>query len=168
MRYTARLALALGFVGAVALAGTAVGQVGDAPDAGEPTRGPALRQDDARPKRGDDARAKRQRHPGMRGGRLVHGELTVVRGDGFATVILDQGRVTAVDADARRLTIERRDGESVSVTATDRTRIRRNREQATFADIQVGDVARIVRVDTGEQTVVRAIKVRPAPDDRGA
>jgi uncharacterized protein DUF5666 len=67
------------------------------------------------------AKAGRQR-PGMAGmKRAIHGELLVGGPQrGYRTVVFDRGRITAISADA--ITLERPDGESVTVKLTEETK----------------------------------------------
>lgn len=120
------------------------------------------------------ADAGRRRCGAHRGGRFgplgdaIHGELVVPEppeegeegdeGDAegartFETVVLDAGEVTAVDDDS--LTLERPDGESVTVRITDDTKMREAPEE--------GDHVRVIADDDGN---ARAILARPERADR--
>ena len=70
--------------------------------------------------------------------------------------------MTAVDANARTLTIKRADGQSVSFTATDATRVRKDGQKAAFSDIAKGDLVQVIQIDRGDGFVVALIR------DRGA
>lgn len=143
MRYTARLAIALGSLGAVAFAGTAVAQ------SDRPTEDKAA--DPTRP-------AHKRAQGGGFGKRVVTGEFKVKTRDGFATVRVDHGTVKSVEGNT--LALERADGQTVTVTATDDTRIRKNGEQARLADIEAGDLVRVMRRDDGDGLVLRGIHAR--------
>lgn len=149
-----RLAMALGFLGATVMA---VAAFGHPRGSGEEAQGLGRsRSDESRPEWGRDrGRAHRR---GFR--HLVHGKMKIQTADGFAMVLTDLGEVTAVDPETLTLTIVRADDESVTVTANDETKIGKDRERATFQDIEVGDHARIVQVDEGEGYSVRLILVR--------
>jgi hypothetical protein len=131
-----RMALAAGFVGAVAVAATAFGQTGGA------TPSPS----------------DHPNRPGHKMGRrnLVHSESKVQVDGGFALVIVDRGEVTAVSG--RTVTIKRADGESVSATAGDDTKVRRNGEDAQVSTLKAGDRGEIVQVERDGARTVRAIR----------
>ena len=142
MKWYWKTAIALGFVGVVAMGAAAFGQSGSSSPA------PA-------------ASTSAQARPG-RLGRIVHGELTLNTRRGLVNAKIDGGTVTAVDAKALTLTIKRADGQSVSFTATDKTRVRKNREKASFDDINVGDRVQVLQIDRGNGFVVVAIRDRSA------
>jgi len=147
MKWYWKTAIALGFVGVVAMGAAAFGQSGSS--------SPALA-----------ASASAQAHGmsrlGRLGNRIVHGDLTLNTRKGLVSAKIDGGTVTAVDANAHTLTIKRADGQSVSFTATDATRVRKDRAKATFADIKVGDQVQVIQLDRGNGFVVALIR------DRGA
>lgn len=132
MRTGFKTVLALAFVGVVAMAAAAFGQTGDP---------------SATPSPGD--KPERARH------RVVHSETKVQKGEGFVTVIRDAGEITAVSGNT--VTIKRADDETVTVTATDATKVRRNGEQAAAGDLKTGDRAHIVQVVENGTTTVKAI-----------
>lgn len=140
MSTTMRTAAALGFVSAVALAGAAFGQTGT-PD--PPSDPPAAEEGD-----GERPFAHRGHRPFFGGPGLVGGEFKLERDDGFMVVLVDAGTITAVDGND--VTIERADGETLTVTATDETKIARDRERAEVGDLQVGDRAHVLRRDAGD------------------
>lgn len=155
MRWYWKLAIALGFVGTAAMAAAAFGQTGS-PSPTSPPSAQAQEQQGRVP-------------PALRrlGNRVVHGELKLRTQDGFATVVIDTGTVTAVDQSAQTLTIKRADGQSVTVTAIDKTRVRKDGEKASFADIKTGDLAQVIRVDRGSGLVVVLIRDRSAGSTSG-
>jgi hypothetical protein len=72
-----------------------------------------------------------------------------------------------VDEGAKTVTLKRADGETVTVTADDQTRIREGRQAAELSDVDVGDTVRTVQIREGDTTRLRAIHVR-VPHDGGA
>ena len=152
MRWYSKTALALGFVGAVAVGAAAFGQTGsNSPTPSSSGSVEQSHQQGARPGR-----------LGRFGKRVVHGELKIKTQNGFATVVIDSGTVSSVDQGAKSLTLKRSDGETVSVTATDDTRVRKDGSKASFGDISVGDLVQVIRIDRGDGLVVRLIRVRSA------
>lgn len=139
MRYATRVTLALGFVGAVAVAGVAFGQDGpDGRDGGVHEMG-AL----------GIFPGPHHRGPMLFG--TVYGERKVATDDGFATHRVDSGEITAVDGST--VTITRADDEVVTVAADDDTAVSRNREDADVSDLEVGDHALVVRVDDAVKAI---------------
>lgn len=145
MRY--RMVVAVGFVGAVATAAAAFAQTASPQ--------PTPSNDGAQGKKG----AKFRQHDPRR---LVHSESKVQAPDkSFVTVIVDHGEVTGVSGNT--VTIKRLDGESVSVTATDTTKIRRNGEDAAIGTLVAGDRAHISQIVKADGTrTVGAIRVHSA------
>jgi len=140
MKTGLKTAIALAFVGVVAMAAAAFGQSGD--PSGSPSPG-------------DAPRARADKPAGLRH-RAIHSETKVQTADGFATVIADFGEVTSVSGNT--VTIKRVDDETVTVTATGDTKVMRNGEQASVSDIKAGDRAHIVQVVEDGATTVRAIR----------
>ncbi|GAC1426457.1 MAG: hypothetical protein NVSMB57_17310 [Actinomycetota bacterium] len=98
-----------------------------------------------------------QHERGDRMGRLVHSETKVQTPDGTFTVLTaDAGTATAINGST--VTIKRLDDQSVSATATDATKVRRNGKEAKVSDIKAGDMVFILRAETNGTTTVRAIK----------
>lgn len=166
MRTRTRLALAAGFVGAVATAATAFGQVGEGED--QTGGGPPRRPRSEGSERGREARrcGRVGRGTAGRGGRVVHGELKVRAEEGFALVVIDVGSVTAVDHARKTLTVRRSDGQSVTATAGERTRVCKDGRPAAFDAIKVGDLARVVQVTRGGETVLRAVRAHSPEAER--
>lgn len=150
MRGTMRMALALALLSVAVTAAAAFGQSGGGGRSGGEGRG-------ERP-------FHREKHGGRFGPHLlhraVHAELKVQTDEGFATVILDQGTVTEVDAASRTLSLKRADDERVTVTASEDTRIAKNHHRASLGDIRVGDLVRVIREKKGDGLVVRSIAAR--------
>lgn len=154
MKWYGKTAIALGFVGVVAMGAAAFGQ--------SDTSSPA-------PAASSTAQAQARPRIGKLGNRIVHGDLTLNTRKGLVNARVDGGKVTAVDASAHTLTIKRADGQSVSFTATDATRVRKNGEKATFADIKVGDLVQVIQLDRGNGFKVALIRDRSAAaGDAGA
>jgi hypothetical protein len=150
MRWYWKATIALAFVGTVAMAAAAFGQTGSSsptPSASAPAQQPG---------------ANKLGRLGKLGNRVVHGDLKIKTPNGFANVKVDSGTVTAVDAKTFAITISRPDGQTVSVTATDKTRVRKQAQKAAFGDIVKGDVVQIIQIDRGDGFIVALIR------DRGA
>lgn len=155
-----RLMLALAFIGAVAFAAAAWGD-----HAAGPKEGPSLRGEE---KKDDERRGERRHRRGHVGRRMVHGEFKVqTRDGGFATVVIDTGEVTAVDAEDHTLTLRRADGETVTVTADEDTKIGKDRHRAHLGDIEAGDRVRVVQADEGEGFHVRRIMAHSPEAETG-
>lgn len=71
--------------------------------------------------------------------RGIHGEILVKDGDGYSTVIFDRGRVTS--ASSGSITLERPDGQSVTVSTDDATVYR---GISGFDEVRTGDPALVV------------------------
>ncbi len=145
MKWYWKTAIALGFVGVVAMGAAAFGQSGSSSPA---------------PAASGSAQAQAGPRLGRLANRIVHGDLTLNTRKGLVVAKIDGGTVTAVDANAHTLTIKRADGQSVSFTATDATRVRKDREKATFGDIRVGDLVQVIQLDRGDGFVVALIRDR--------
>ena len=147
MKWYWKTTIALALVGTIAMAAAAFGQS----DSGSPT-----------PTATTSAQAQARPRLGRLGNRIVHGDLTLNTRKGIVTAKIDGGTVAAVDANARTLTIKRADGQSVSFTATDATRVRKDGQKAAFSDIAKGDLVQVIQIDRGDGFVVALIR------DRGA
>ena len=165
-----KLAFAGAFVGIVVTAATAFGQTGSSsPDSSSsPTEGPRARKRAAMAeKRGDRCRTPRARM--VR--RVVHSETKLKTPNGFATVALDAGEITAIDHADKTITVKRLDGQSVSATATDDTRVCRDGASVAFDALKKGDWARLVAVRSEKFTGLRkigAVTPTAAEDDQPA
>ena len=155
MRTRTKFTLASSFVGVVAMAAAAFGQAG-APSGTDEKKAP----EGDRP-----AAAARDRdrcgpeHAGRRAGRLVHSESKVGFEEGFALITIDHGTVTAVDHSAKKITIKRSDGETVTATAVEETNICKDGKKASFDAIKVGDLARLVAARSERFTGLRRIGI---------
>lgn len=147
MKWYWKLTMALAFVGTIAMAAAAFAQ--SDPSSPTPTA-PASAQAQARPRLG------------RLGNRIVHGDLTLNTRKGLVNAKVDGGTVTAIDAKALTLTLKRADGQSVSFTATDATRVRKNGAKSAFADIAKGDLVQVIQIDRGNGFVVALIRDRSA------
>lgn len=95
------------------------------------------------------------------GARIVHAEWIVDRGDaGLVTRQLDRGTVASTAGTS--LTIGEAGRRSVTITATDATRVLRNRTKAALKDLQVGDTVVVLSTVAGGRTTANVIVV-PAP-----
>jgi hypothetical protein len=155
MRTRTKLTLASSFVGVVAMAAAAFGQAG--PGGGS--------EEDKAPK-GDRPAASAKDRDGCRpqsakgrAGRLVHSEAKVQLREGFGLVTIDTGKVTAVDHSAKKITIKRADGETVTATAVDETNICKDGKKASFDAIKVGDFARLMSIRSERFSGLRRIGV---------
>jgi hypothetical protein len=150
-----KIALAGTFVGLVAMSAAAFGQTGSGSDPSSGSSSGA--RDRQRPRAAAEGRAARQcsRLDGRRAGRLVHSEAKVKAPAGFANITADQGTITALDG--KKVTIKRLDGESVSATATDQTKICKDGEVVSFNALKTGDHARLLQVRSERFTGLRRI-----------
>ena len=142
MKWYWKLTIALGFVGMVAMGAAAF--AGSDPSSPAPAA----------------SAGAHTRKAGRLGSRIVHGDLTLNTRKGLVTAKVDGGTVTVVDASAKTLTIKRADGQSVSFTATDATRVRKDGEKASFSNIKVGDHVLVIQLDRGNGFKVAAIRDR--------
>lgn len=94
-------------------------------------------------------------HRGKRGG--LHGPRGAIRSEAvvpgseegtFRTIRTDRGTLAAVED--RTLVIDEADGETVRVPIADDTRIRRDGEEASFEDLEVGDHVIVLRAREGD------------------
>ena len=150
-----KVALAGTFVGVVSMAAAAFGQTGSGSGSGtdESSERPRERRAAAAQRRDGD----RCGSPGRRAGRLVHSETKIKVQQGFAVVTIDQGEITAIDHGAKKITIKRLDGQSVSRTATGETKVCKNGDPGSFDSLKVGDRARLVYVRSERFTGLRKI-----------
>ena len=152
-----KVALAGTFVGLVAMSAAAFGQSGS--DSGSATLAPRTKRTAPAERRAAAAdRRANGRCPtldGRRARRLVHSDSKVKAPAGFANLTVDQGTITALDGN--KVTIKRLDGESVSATATDETRVCKDGKVATFDALKKGDHARLVQVRSERFTGLRRI-----------
>ncbi|MFY9589035.1 MAG: hypothetical protein WAT66_16455 [Actinomycetota bacterium] len=151
-----KLALAGAFVGVVVTAATAFGQTGSSSPGSStsPTERPRAQKRAAlAEKRADRCRAPRPRMTR----RVVHSETKLKVPDGFANVTVDAGEITAIDHGDKTVTIKRLDGESVSATATNETKVCKDGDAVAFDSLKKGDVARLVSVRSEKFNGLRKI-----------
>lgn len=166
MGYKGKVAAAAGFVLAVGLAATAFAQGGG----GSGTAAPAAAASSTprASQRSNGACGRAMERP--RAQRLVHGTAEVqARRGGFANVTVDRGTITSTDPSSKTLTIKRADGQSVTATATDTTRICVDGHEGGFGELKTGDRAGIVQADyDGRHVVRRIVDVGPASSGTNA
>jgi len=153
-----KVTLAASFVGVVAMAAAAFGQ------SSTPT--PSTSASPRAERRADRGGECGPKHVTRRGARVVHGDMKVRVPDGFALVTVDNGKVTAVDHDAKKITVERADGESVTATATDETKVCKDGAKSSFDAIKVGDLAHLVQVRSERINGLRRIMVLTPGSDQ--
>lgn len=86
-------------------------------------------------------------------GRAVHGEVTLA-GKRHRVVVFQRGPAETVSTTA--LTVKSADGYTASYVLNAETKVRKNREQATVADLEAGDRIRVVATrDGGTLTALR-------------
>src|SRR5688572_9594518 len=151
-----KLAMAGTFVGVVVTAATAFGQTGSGSrdSSGKPTDTPRARRAAAAQQRDGD-RCGKPRPRAIR--RVVHSETKIKTQSGFAIVTVDAGEITAIDHGDKTITIKRLDGESVTATATDETKVCKDGEAVAFDALKKGDLARLVSVRSDRFTGLRRI-----------
>jgi hypothetical protein len=79
--------------------------------------------------------------------RVAHGEFVVRQKGGFATIVLQRGTITAVNATA--ITLKSVDGYTGSYAITANTKIRSQGKPETVAELKLGEVAMIRGVKLG-------------------
>lgn len=169
MRYGMRVALALGFVGAVAMTAAAFGTTeGDEGASPQPTAEAERRMDRREAKR--QWFREHRGHPKRAFRRLVHSETKVQLPDGtFGRLIADHGTITGIDHNDKTLTLKRADDQTVTVTASGDTVIRRDRARAAFDALKEGDMVRVMQIDKGEGLTVKLIAAHtPKADEESS
>jgi hypothetical protein len=161
MTTKSKLVLAGSFVGVVAMAVAAFGQTGTPSDEATPRarRTPTQEQREARRAQRADRRDERRcdGRATRRVGRLVHSDAKVKTPNGFAVLTIDQGEITSIDHSAKKLTIKRLDGESVTAAAVDETKVCKDGRPSSFDALKVGDHARLMQVRSERFTGLRRI-----------
>ena len=134
---TGRLALATAAVLVLTAAGIGVAAAAAPPAATDPLEPAALEM----PLPASDQDAGAIDAPRLRkllGARMVHAEVIVDRGDkGLVTIQADRGTIKAIGAQS--LTIAQAGNRTETVATTELTRVRKDRQKATLADLEVGD-----------------------------
>ena len=161
MKWTMKLIVALTAVVLVALAASAIAQT------------PAPEQTPAEPREEGDRKgegpggfgprrfAQRDEcgpeEPGRKMRRIVHSETKFqLEEEGFGIKSLDVGEVTSVDGN--RITIKRADGENVSATANDETKVCVDGEEAELSDIDEGDHAALHQSSRNNEKTLKGVR----------
>jgi hypothetical protein len=152
-----------GVLGVVAVTGVATGS-GRAPDAGTVDEQLVTLAADA--VAGDAAADEATDRPGKRKAwgwwqrgahkiarHVAHGELVVKTNDGFQTVVVQRGEVTAVSDDS--VTVRSADGFTRTWKLDDETRVRKNHEKADAGAIVKGDPVQVAGPNDGPAKFVR-------------
>ncbi|MBW3589196.1 MAG: hypothetical protein KY429_07240 [Actinobacteria bacterium] len=161
MKWTMKLMVALVSVVMAALGTTAVAQTPDPESAPESTEEGQVRKADTH------RRAEKLAHRGGKDGcgpaeprdrakRIVHSETKVRLDDGFGTRTLDVGEVTSVDGN--QITIRRADGETVSATAAEGTRVCRDGDESSLENIESGDTAVLMQRTQDDGTQLKGVR----------
>jgi hypothetical protein len=163
---TGRLALAAAAMLALAVAG--IGAASAAAPAGAPD--PVQRAVADLPVLPADDNAAALDAPRLRqllGRRMVHAEIVVDRGEqGLVTVQADRGTVKAIGAGS--LTIAEAGSRTETVATTEKTRVRKDRQKATLADLRVGDPVLVLSQLDGGKAQASLVVVPPAKAARPA
>jgi hypothetical protein len=93
---------------------------------------------------------------GVRGRRLVHGDLVVQGKDGLRSVRVDHGILQSVDGST--LHLKEADGSTVDIATTEQTRFRRDKQPAKITDLKGGDNVWTMRVKNGESYVTMRVR----------
>jgi len=149
-----KLALAGAFVGVVVTAATAFGQTGSGTPETSANEGPRAKRA-AMAQQRDGDRCGKPRPRAVR--RVVHSETKLKTPAGFALVTVDAGEITSIDHTDKTITIKRLDGESVTATATDETKVCKDGKAVAFDSLKKGDLARLVSVRSEKFTGLRKI-----------
>jgi len=167
MKWTMKLMVALVSVVMVALGATAVAQTPNPESTNETTEDGQVRQDGQVRMSDGHRRARMLAHRGGKDGcgpeqprdratRIVHSETKVRLDDGFGTRTLDVGEVTSVDGN--QITIRRADGETVSATAAEETRVCRDGEESSLENIESGDTAALLQRTQDDGTQLKKVR----------
>jgi hypothetical protein len=167
-----KLTLACTFVAMVATAATAFGQTGSG--SGDGSGGSEAR----RARRAADRREQGDRCGAFRprtARRMVHSETKFKASEGFGVRTVDQGEITAIDDSAKKITIKRLDGETVSAIATKDTGVCKDGKVSSFDALEKGDVVRLISIRSAAFTGLRKIRAmtpgsaeQRRPSGRGA
>jgi hypothetical protein len=145
----------------VAMAAAAFGQTGSPSSEPAPRAGGTPTQEQREARRAERAERRDERRcdrpGGRRARRLVHSDAKVKAPEGFATVTVDQGEITSIDHAAKKLTVKRLDGESVTVAAADETSVCKDGRPSSFDALKVGDHARLLQIRSERFTGLRRV-----------
>ena len=111
---------------------------------------------DAQDGRGGPSGHRPHGHPGFP--HAIRGELVVPEreGDGYTTVRLDRGILDRVDGTT--LVVNEDDGTTVEIPTTEETRVYRDGEEATLAELEAGDHVATFRVKEGDAFVTKGVR----------
>jgi hypothetical protein len=160
MKLTTRVVVPVAVAGVLAVSAAAIAWA----DSTSPSPSPSPSQNSAPNK------AQGKGGPGRVGGlerRALHGEFTVPqRGQRQSTsgtvqttvVDTQRGEITAVDKNAKTLTVKSRDGFSRTYAVTADTKIRSKGQEESFSDLVVGERAMVLAEKDGSKYVAQAIR----------
>lgn len=152
MKLTARVVVPVAIAGTLAVGAAAIAWA-DSPSPSPSPSSSSSQQDKQRP-RGIERRA-------------LHGEFTVPQrgqrrtgsGPVATTVVYEQrGEVTAVDKNAKTITVKSRDNFTRSYVVTSDTKIRSKGGDAQFSDVAVGDRAMVLAEQQDGKYVARRLR----------
>jgi hypothetical protein len=151
MRVSRSVMAAVAGAAVLAAGGAATAAVADSGTGGAPvTAAPATAATASAAAASPAAHTFRER----RNARAIHGEFVVRTADGYRTVDVQRGRVTAVSGSS--LTVRSDDGFTGSYSVTGDTVVHHGKEKVDISTVKVGDKVRVVaRVDGGTHTALR-------------
>ncbi|WP_067451174.1 hypothetical protein [Actinomadura macra] len=94
---------------------------------------------------------------GARGGIGIHGEATVQRKEGFRLATWQRGTLTG--RSGTTLTFRSLDGATWTWTTDSKTRVRKDGEKATIADLKNGDPALVYGERSGDTRTAKLVRV---------
>jgi hypothetical protein len=131
---------------------------------GYATEDVAVADDDPQPAATDDRRERRQqRHQRLRYAfrHTLHGEAVVQTDEGTKTVVVQRGKVTAVDGTS--MTVVSTDGFSLTWKFADSVRVVANRAKAELSAVTVGAEVGVAGAKEGDTPVARLIVIPKNP-----
>src|SRR5436853_2823250 len=160
MKLTTRIVVPVAVGGVLAVGAAAIAWA----DSGSPSPSPSPSQ----------GQGKADAHRGGRVGaierRALHGEFTMPQwgsarsgnsgGGNVQTTVVDtqRGEITAVDKNAKTLTLKSVDGFARTYVVTGDTKIRSKGEDESFTDLQVGERAMVLAEHDGSRYVAQVIR----------
>ena len=97
-------------------------------------------------------------HRAERLGRALHGEFVVQTPNGYKTIDLQRGQVTAVNSTS--ITVKSVDGFERTYVVNGQTKIGKDRQQISIGDVQVGNEVGVMAEKSGSNYDARFIRVR--------
>ena len=155
MKLTTRVAVPIAVAGTIAVGAAAIAWA----DSPSPTPSPGQSSQD-KPQRDGKHRGGIERH-------ALHGEFTVPqRGQGRAegstlqTEVIDtqRGEITAIDKNAKTLTVKSRDNFTRTYVVTSDPKIRSKGEEESFNDLKVGERLMVLSKHDGSKFVAQVIR----------